>query len=92
MAGYVKLCRILGKGDFRRGRELLDAVAERMDHARKKHPVFAEGRFQALGVIHAEYREMEHAVTRDEGKGRERDEALDVVATCLRFWLGEHDR
>lgn len=89
---YVKLCQILGNGDFRRGRNLLEALAGRMQHARKKHSRFAEGKFQALGVIHAEYRELEHAVTSGEGKERERDEALDVVATCLRFWLGEHDR
>ena len=88
---YMKICQILGNGDFRRGRNLLEALAGRMQHARKKHPRFAEGKFQALGVIHAEYRELEHAVTSGEGKDRERDEALDTATTALRFFIGEHE-
>ncbi len=88
---YVKLCQILGKGDFRRGRNLLEALAGRMQHARKKHPRFAEGKFQALGVIHAEYLELEQAVAKNEGREREQDEALDTATTALRFFLLEHE-
>ena len=88
---YVKLCQILGKSDFRRGRNLLEALAGRMQHARKKHPRFAEGKFQALGVIHAEYLELEQAVAKNEGREREQDEALDTATTALRFFLLEHE-
>lgn len=91
MPGYVKICQILGNGDFRRGNALIEAIALRMQQAKEKHPVFAEGKFHALGVIHAEYRELEHAVTRGEGKDRERDKALDTATTALRFFLGEHE-
>ncbi len=90
MAGYVKLCRILGKGDFRRGRELLDAVAERMDHARKKHPVFAECPEDAVAVIGEEYAELVHAV-RWETSERLHDEGLDLAVTALRLVNGEHE-
>ena len=91
MLGYIKCCQILGNGNFDKGKELIEALALHMQHARKKHPRFAEGKFHALGVIHAEYRELEHAVTRGEGKDRERDEALDTATTALRFFIGEHE-
>ena len=66
---------ILGKGSVQAGHGLITALAKRMGEARGKHPVFAEGRYHALGVI---------------GE-RIRDEALDVAVTALRLWLGEHE-
>lgn len=65
------------------------AIAERLAHAREKHPVFAEGAFHALGIIKDEFDELEHAVEH-ESRQRQVDEALDVIATCIRFVLGEH--
>ena len=82
----------IGDGDILHGIKLVNAIAERLRHARRKHGVFAEGAPHALGVIHAEYRELEQAVEHGEGRERERDEALDVIATAARFWLGEHER
>lgn len=81
---------ILGKGGAQAGRDLVAALAKRMGEARRKHPVFAEGRYHALGVIGAEYHELEKAVDY-ESPERMRDEALDVAVTALRFWLGEHE-
>lgn len=91
MPGYVKICQILGNGDFRRGKDLIEAIALRMQHAREKHPVFAEGKFHALGVIHAEYLELERAVAKNEGREREQDESLNTATTALRFFIGEHE-
>lgn len=84
----------IGDGDILRGIKLVNAIAERLRHARSKHawPAEADGKFQALGVIHAEYRELEQAIEHDEGREREKDEALDVIATAARFWMGEHER
>lgn len=55
----------------------------------RKHPVFAEGKYHALGVIGEEYRELVYAVEHETPE-RIRDEALDVAVTALRLWLGEH--
>lgn len=68
---------------------LFQDIAARVEHARQKHPVFAEGTFHALGVIEAEYHELEYAVEH-ESEDRQRDEALDVIATCIRFLCGEY--
>lgn len=81
---------ILGKGSVKSGRVLTAALAKRMGEARGKHPVFAEGRYHALGVIGEEYRELVHAVEHETPE-RIRDEALDVAVTALRLWLGEHE-
>lgn len=70
---------ILGNGSVQAGR---------MAEARKKHPVFAEGKYHALGVIGAEYEELVRAVERETPE-RVRDEALDVAVTALRLWAGE---
>lgn len=68
---------------------VLEAIVQRVAWAREKHPVFAEGAFHALGIIKDEFEELEHAVEH-ESRERQVDEALDVIATCVRFILGEH--
>ena len=84
----------IGDGDIIGGFELVNAIAERLRHARRKHawPEEADGKYQALGVIHAEYKELEQAVEHGEGRAREEDEALDVITTAARFWIGEHEQ
>ena len=68
---------LLGNGGQRGGAVMIAALARRMEEARKKHPVFAEGKYHALGVIGAEYEELAAL------------EALDVAVTALRLWAGE---
>lgn len=87
---YRAMRRAFGNGNERRGRAIMEAIALRLNHARTKHAVFAEGSPQALGVIQAEMDELTHAVEH-ETEARQLDEALDVVATCVRFANGEHD-
>ena len=79
---------LLGNGGQRGGAVMIAALARRMAEARKKHPVFAEGKYPALGVIGAEYEELVRAVERETPE-RVRDEALDVAVTALRLWAGE---
>lgn len=84
-----KLFRGLGNRNEDLASRILFAICVRLEHARKKHPVFAEGKFHALGVIESEFRELEYAVEH-EAEDRQRDEALDVIATCVRFLCDEH--
>lgn len=86
---YVRACMAFGNGDAGKGRQAIFMLARRLEEAREKHPVFAEGPFQALGVIGAEFRELEVAVEH-ESADRQFDEALDVAATAMRFVNGEH--
>lgn len=81
---------ILGNGSAAAGRYLIAELAKRMGEARTKHPVFAEGRFHALGVVGDEYGEFVQAVLH-ESPARMSDEALDTAVTALRFWCGEHE-
>ena len=81
---------LLGNGGQRDGMVIIAALARRMAEARKKHPVFAEGKYHALGVIGAEYEELVRAVERETPE-RVRDEALDVAVTALRLWAGEQE-
>ena len=69
--------------------KLFQNIAARVEHAREKHPVFAEGSFHALGVIESEFHELEYAIEH-ESEERQKDEALDVIATCIRFLCDEH--
>lgn len=86
---YVRACMAFGNGDAGMGRQVIFMLARRLEEAREKHPVFAESPFQALGVIGAEFRELEVAVEH-ESADRQFDEALDVAATAMRFVNGEH--
>ena len=70
--------------------KLFQEIAGRVGHARQKHPLFAEGKFHALGVIENEFRELEYAIEH-ESEDRQRDEALDVIATCIRFLCRDHE-
>ena len=84
-----KLYRCLGNGDEDAASGILTAICVRLEHARKKHPVFAEGKYHALDVIESEFHELEYAIEHESDE-RQCDEALDVIATCIRFLCGEH--
>lgn len=86
---YVRACMALGNGDIGRGRRNMFALARRLEEARAKHPVFAEGQYQAVGIIGAEFRELEYAVEQ-ESAHRQTDEALDLACAAMRFVNREH--
>lgn len=87
---FSKLMEVWGNGNPKLGFILFQRVTLRLEYARTKHPVFAEGKYQALGVIGAEYQELEYAVEH-ESPQRQEDEALDVITSPLRFAIGEHE-
>lgn len=80
-----------GNGDRLAGDDIAQMIAERLNEARKKHPVFAIGPWHALGVIGAEYKEFEHAVLYENG-ARQIDEALNLIATAIRFINDEYEK
>ena len=57
--------------------------------AEEKHPVYAEGKYQALGVVQSEIAEFLKAIER--GTDEEAvAEAKDAIVTLQRFVLGHH--
>lgn len=86
----LSILRDIGAGDVKKGSLLFFCLAWRLDNARKKHRVFAQGKEEALEVIREEFLEFEQAIKMESGQ-RQVGEALDVMATCARFILGEHE-
>lgn len=74
---------------------LFAALADRLRHARSKHDwpttvTDLRAKTSALYAIYGEWEELEQAIIRKEGRAREKDEALDVMAVAARYWLGDH--
>ena len=83
--------RILGNGKSGAGYALLYTIVKALHRARKLHPVFAEGKYQALGRVSAEVGELVRAVEKCEGTEREKAEIIDSIVVLIRMWLGEHE-
>lgn len=81
---YSRACAALGNGDSARGKHLLFMIARRIEEARIKHPVFAEGVYQGVSRVTSEHEELLHAALH-ESEARQLDEALDVIAVSVRF-------
>ena len=79
-----------GNGDQAKGREIAGRIAERLIHARQKHPTFAVGRFHAMGEMNKEFVEFQKAVE-DESPERQDEEALDCAAVEFRWLCGEYN-
>ena len=69
--------------------EAFKALAARLEHARREHPVFAKYTHDAVDVIRDELRELYSAVHYGGGPARILDEALDVAATAMRLVMVE---
>lgn len=79
-----------GNGDIEKGREIAGRIAERLIHARQKHPTFAIGRYHALGEMNKEFVEFRKAVE-EESPERQDEEALDCAAVEFRWLGGEYN-
>lgn len=88
-ADFTKMLAVWGNGNSDAGMAIFQALTMRLVHARRMHPLFAEGKYRALGVIGSEYQELEYAVGH-ESPQRQIEEAKDVAATVIRFLNGEH--
>ena len=67
-------------------------LEERLNRARRLHPEFSFGPYQALGVVEAEVGEFAREVIKGKPgwRGRAEDELYDVMVTAIRFLLGEY--
>ena len=88
----VELFTSVGDGAADAGMAVLAALARATKLARKKHPEFAATVQQARFAVWTECNELWEAVQKDEGGERIRAEAMDVVVTALRLWMGEYGR
>lgn len=65
--------------------KLLFALIARLAKAKEKHPDFADGIYQGVGVIGEEYGELCQALNKGEGEERVMDEAFDLLCVAWRF-------
>ena len=70
------------------GRVLFTLIS-RIAKAEKKHPNFADGIYQGVGVIGEEYGELCQALNKGEGEERVMDEAFDLLCVAWRFCRGD---
>ncbi len=68
--------------------KLMEALFERIKSAEGKHPIFADGIYQGVGVIGEEYGELCQALNKNQGEARVMDEALDLLCVVWRFCRG----
>lgn len=69
--------------------KVLFALINRIAEAEKKHPDFADGIYQGVGVIGEEYGELCQALNKNQGEARVMDEALDLLCVVWRFCRGD---
>jgi len=83
------IARAFGNGVQFKGIPTIKLISKTLIKARRKHPVFARSKAEALNAVTAEYFELVQAVTKGEGPRREREEAAHAVATLIRFIMKE---
>lgn len=69
--------------------DVIARLASALARAREKHPNYAVGGLDAWSVIASELFELRHAIY-SESDERQKEEAIDVAVTAIRFILGEH--
>ena len=69
--------------------KLLFALIARLAKAQEKHPEFADGMYQGVGVLGEEYGELCQALNKGEGEERVMDEAFDLLCVAWRFCRGD---
>lgn len=80
-----RVLRTLGNGDLQRGVALLGEIADRLDYARQKHVWCGATRAYGASAVVGEAEELWDAGAHGEGPEREHSEALDVLATAVRY-------
>ena len=87
---YQRAKLAIGNGDRERGMQTVFMLAERLEHARRKHPwpEHTPNAFAAFRALGDECEEVNRALCR-ETPDRVRDELLDVMAVAVRMLLGE---
>lgn len=88
-ANFTKMLLALGNGNAFRGYVFMAWLMGHAVKARTKHPHFADGLAEAMGILHAEYVEFETAVLK-ETSTRQLAELGDLCAVANRIFCGEH--
>lgn len=90
----IDVLECLGNGDMDRGLANLKAICAVTERARRLHGDFAPGIVHGASVVNLEVVELLEAA-RNETWNRAREEALDVIATAIRFlnreWEKDHE-
>ena len=84
---YMRMRLAFGNGDMAKGKKIMEAIAERIEHARLKHPPEEwanKGPKWAAGTLGDELSELHRAISLETPE-REKDEALDCVAVGVRI-------
>ena len=71
--------------------EIFDAVDRGLARAERLHPMFAEGKFHALGYLGEEYSEVVRALTKNEGEQWMQEELIDLIVVAWRMLRGDHE-
>ena len=95
LRGAMEMPQGTGADVERELKPLFAALADRLRHARGKHDwpttdTDYRAKFYALDALRIELNELEEAAVNGEGRAREKNDALDVMAVAVRFWLGDH--
>ena len=69
--------------------EMYARLSARVSEAERKHPVFADGIYQGVGVIGEEYGALCQALNKNQGEERVMDEAFDLLCVVWRFCRGD---
>ena len=72
--------------------KVLFALISRIAKAEEKHPDFADGMYQGVGVLGEEYGELCQALNKNQGEERVMDEALDLLCVVWRFCRGDWEK
>jgi len=72
--------------------EIFDRVRAGYAHAIEKHPHFAEGPYEALGILGEEYGEVVREITKGQDGWEQRMdcELIDLIAVALRMLKREY--
>lgn len=84
---YTRMRLAFGNGDKAKGKQIMEAIAERLEHARRKHPPKeweGQGPKWAAGKLADELSELHRAISL-EGPEREKEEAKDCAAVIVRI-------
>lgn len=71
--------------------QLYYRLMQKLDRARKLHPVFAEGVYQGLGRISEEFGELSQTINHGESSDRMEEEAMDLLVVVWRFVMKEYE-
>lgn len=84
--------KIMGNGKADIGYLLFQSICFRLEHARIRHPDWqSKDIYYAKNAIAGEFEELEYAIE-NESQQRQFDEALDVIATAIRFANWEFEK